>query len=383
MHKLGKTLLFLVGILVGVGMVIGDVSAAEIDSRNNATVGQTELGQELVWSEAGITLSYPDSWQLIGDENFDFVLLGPSDDATGGFTIIALQQNDLTATLQEDMEAIAGDDADGLIEITLGDTEAWRFDTVDEAQHTVLIGFSPAPGRIAVLFMSAPVQDWEASEAIFDGVLDAIEIVPLELDHEMLNEQLQENFVENGELVIGDADAPVLVVEFLDYSCPHCSDYRHSINRLIQDYVVTGRARLNLGILTFVGEEFSVTAANAQFCGAELGIGWDIHELLFEEYEEFGAQEAYTTEHILGALEEAELDVDLDAFETCFTEQTFEDNLDATSSWAGELGVSGTPSVLFGTSEDDLAFITNDAGENITRTVLLFTYEYIDELTAE
>jgi protein-disulfide isomerase len=376
-----------IGVVVMMSMVAGyqGVYAEEATGQNiHPIVGQTELGQVLNWSEAGITIPYPSDWQLIGDENFDFVILGPTAENTGAFTIIALQQNAMFAsTLREDMEDIAGGDDADLVEISFGDVEAWRFDTEDETQHTVLVGFSPAPNRVAVLFLSAPLAAWDETGLIFDDILSAIEVEPLELDHETFNEQLQQSFADDGNLVIGDPDAPVLIVEFLDYSCPHCADYRHTVNRLIQDYVMTGRARLNLGLLTFVGQEFSVTAANAQFCGAELGIGWDVHELLFNEYEELGAAEAYTNDHILGALAESELDVDMDAFETCLTEASFDEVLETSATWATELEVGGTPSMLFGTSEDDLAFMTNDAGEIITRTLLLFTYEHIDQLTAE
>jgi protein-disulfide isomerase len=385
MFKLRSITPLLIAAVVVISAVSGyrGASAGERSGQDNHDiVGQTELGQVLDWAEAGITIPYPSDWQLIGDENFDFVLLGPSAEGTSAFTIIALQQSDLFSSLREDMEEIAGG-SDDLVELSFGDVEALRFDTEDETQHSILVGFSPAPDRIAVLFFSAPIATWDETGLVFDDVLAAIEVVPLELDHETFNEQLQQSFVDDGTLIIGDPDAPVLIVEFLDYSCPHCSSYRHSVNRLIQDYVMTGRVRLNLSLLTFVGHEFSVTAANAQYCGAELGIGWDVHEFLFNEYDELGAQEAYTNEHLLEALSEAELDVDMDAFETCLTEASFDDVLDNSATWATELGVSGTPSMLFGANEDDLGFMTNDTGETITRTILLFTYDYIDGLTTE
>lgn len=374
--------LFIATLLVVSGVASYQGVSAEEPAVQENFVGQTDLGQVLNWAEAGITIPYPNDWQLIGDENFDFVLLGPTPDDIDGYMFIGLQQNDLIASLQEDMEGVVGG-SDDLVEMSFGDVQAFRFDSVDEVQHTILVGFSPAPDRITVLILSAPVATWDETGPIFEDILSSIEVDPLELDHETLNEQLQQSFVDNGTLEIGDPDAPVLVVEFLDYSCPHCSHYRHAVNRLIQDYVMTGRARLNLGILTFVGQEFSVIAANAQYCGAELGIGWDIHELLFSEYDLLGAQAAYTNEHILEAVSAAELDVDMDVFETCLTDAAFDEVVENNSTWATELEVSGTPSMLFGTSEDDLAFMTTDSDEIITRTILLFTYEHIDELAPE
>lgn len=49
---------------------------------------------------------------------------------------------------------------------------------------------------------------------------------------------------EDGAYVIGNPDAPITVVEFADFLCPHCQEYNEVIDRVIEEHVVTGNAKL-------------------------------------------------------------------------------------------------------------------------------------------
>jgi protein-disulfide isomerase len=50
--------------------------------------------------------------------------------------------------------------------------------------------------------------------------------------------------VENGMLTIGNADAPVTILEFSSLSCPHCASFhKNTLGALKKDYVDTGKVK--------------------------------------------------------------------------------------------------------------------------------------------
>lgn len=55
---------------------------------------------------------------------------------------------------------------------------------------------------------------------------------------------------------LGAADAPVTMVEFADLQCPFCAEYHRSVfPTLLKRYVRTGKVRLELRLLRFLGPD--------------------------------------------------------------------------------------------------------------------------------
>ncbi len=79
---------------------------------------------------------------------------------------------------------------------------------------------------------------------------------------------------------LGRPDAPVRMVEFVDLQCPFCAQYsRDVLPELVRRYVRTGKVRMELRPLTFIGPE-SLTAAKAAAAGARRA-GWQFSEIFF------------------------------------------------------------------------------------------------------
>ncbi len=63
-------------------------------------------------------------------------------------------------------------------------------------------------------------------------------------------------------LTLGRADAPVLIEEFVDVQCPFCAQYAQTVfPSLVERYVKTGRARVQLHLLTDLGADSARGAA--------------------------------------------------------------------------------------------------------------------------
>src|SRR5262249_29112932 len=85
----------------------------------------------------------------------------------------------------------------------------------------------------------------------------------------------------DGAPILGDPKAKITILEFADFSCPHCLEYHPTIEQIIDSFVVTGQARFMFRPMTFVGGPYSETAALAALCAGKQGNFWDMESALF------------------------------------------------------------------------------------------------------
>ena len=96
---------------------------------------------------------------------------------------------------------------------------------------------------------------------------------------------------------IGNPEARVTVVEYSDFSCPHCNDLSPAIERLIQEYVREGDVRVIYKPVVFVYPERSVPAGlAAAVCAAEQDKFWEMHDAIWEISSSVVGADAYTQE---------------------------------------------------------------------------------------
>jgi protein-disulfide isomerase len=142
---------------------------------------------------------------------------------------------------------------------------------------------------------------------------------------------------------LGDPNAPVLIEIYEDFQCPGCQAFTQSIEPQVVDaYVATGQARLVYRHYPIIGPE-SLQAAHASMCAEEQGRFWDYHDLLFANQQ--GENQGAFADRRLVAFAEA-LGLDMEAFETCFDDQRYEDQINADYAAGREVGVTATPSVF-------------------------------------
>jgi protein-disulfide isomerase len=82
-------------------------------------------------------------------------------------------------------------------------------------------------------------------------------------------------------IYLGNAAAPVRVVEFADLQCPFCREYSLQVlPRIVQDYVRSGKVRIEFRNLSFLGKD-SVTAGRAASAAAEQNRLWNFVDVFY------------------------------------------------------------------------------------------------------
>jgi protein-disulfide isomerase len=143
---------------------------------------------------------------------------------------------------------------------------------------------------------------------------------------------------------IGPMEAPVVIMEFADFLCPHCRNFNAMTGRLLrQNHTGPG------GPLRWVSYEFplwpeSVLPALAVRCAEEQGKYWEMHDLLFARVDSW-RDESSPARKFAGYARD--LGLDGRSFETCLDEQRYIGELMASRKYGEQLGVSGTPTLFF------------------------------------
>ena len=152
-----------------------------------------------------------------------------------------------------------------------------------------------------------------------------------------------------GDHVLGEADAPLLVVEYASVVCPHCAHFHESVYPMIHDeFIATGQVR-------FVMREMITSPPQLGFAGYMLAAcsgesrWFDTVDLLFAEQQAIfeaaqspdGALPVY--ERIAGAV-----GVSPEAFQACLGDESVYRAIETAHLQAAEDGVASTPSFFIG-----------------------------------
>jgi protein-disulfide isomerase len=140
--------------------------------------------------------------------------------------------------------------------------------------------------------------------------------------------------------VLGRPDAPVTIVEYIDYKCPICADASETrVPELIEKYVRTGQVKLELRPIAFLGPDSERGALGGE-AAAEQDRMWHFTELLLRNQGP-ETEEWITDEVVLGAAEAAGLETG--SFEEAFRGDAVVDRYVRAREQAGQDSVTGTP----------------------------------------
>jgi len=88
-------------------------------------------------------------------------------------------------------------------------------------------------------------------------------------------------------MIIGNPDAPVTVVEYASFTCPHCRDWHESVFlKLKQNYIDTGKVKFEMREVYF--DRFGLWAGMLARCGGDMRY-FGIVDILFKTQKEWAA----------------------------------------------------------------------------------------------
>jgi len=143
--------------------------------------------------------------------------------------------------------------------------------------------------------------------------------------------------------VLGSADAPVAIVEYLDFQCPFCQRAAEQVMSAIEEtFIASNTASLEIRPIAILGDE-SVQAAAAAECANEQGQFWAYHDILYANQ---GAERggAFSDDRLKEFAEA--LNLDTAAFNSCLDSGRYTQQVVDDTSTALDSGVSVTPTVL-------------------------------------
>src|SRR6478609_7059566 len=130
-----------------------------------------------------------------------------------------------------------------------------------------------------------------------------------------------------------NVQAPIKIVEFLDYQCPFCAKAEPELRKLLHIY--DGRVQLIVKHDPLPIHPDSMLAHEAALAAANQGKFWEMHDLLFANPRKVGIRD------LLGYA--AQLQLDLAAFEQDLKTHRYHEQVLRDMALAQALGVSGTP----------------------------------------
>ena len=145
---------------------------------------------------------------------------------------------------------------------------------------------------------------------------------------------------------LGQATAPVVLVEFTDFQCPYCKRAHDGVLAgLKKKYVDAGKVRMVSRNLPLPFHPNAEPAAIAALCAGEQGQFWAMRDRLFEN------TEALSRQDFLKAAEELKLDIQ--AFTACLDTKHPGPRIASDKQDAAAAGITGTPSFVIGRAAGD------------------------------
>lgn len=85
------------------------------------------------------------------------------------------------------------------------------------------------------------------------------------------------------DVILGNSNAPVTLIEYGDFQCPFCAKFHSEVSPgLREEYIKTGKVRMVFRNFQFLGPE-SVAAAEAAECAKDQENFWAFHDAIYNE----------------------------------------------------------------------------------------------------
>ncbi|HVU11522.1 MAG TPA: thioredoxin domain-containing protein [Phototrophicaceae bacterium] len=155
----------------------------------------------------------------------------------------------------------------------------------------------------------------------------------------------------DGGFVLGNPNAPITLVEFADFDCPHCQEYHPTITEYLNNYVVTGKAKFEYRVFPTAGGQLTYYTGQLLECAEDQKAGnfWKGYNLMFD----YAFSGRYTQD--VGRLLANDEGLDYSKLLSCASTAT---QVQTDINLGQQLGVTGTPAVMVRYGDGTPQFIT-------------------------
>lgn len=139
----------------------------------------------------------------------------------------------------------------------------------------------------------------------------------------------------------GDADAPIVLVEFSDFQCSFCASFFRETLPVLEEYIESGELKIVYRDFPLQSiHPHAQIAAEAAACANEQGKFWEYHDLLFIN------QPSIPTAPL--SQWATDLGLDTAAFDSCLASGKYREEVQADLAAGLAAGVTSTPSFFLG-----------------------------------
>ena len=161
--------------------------------------------------------------------------------------------------------------------------------------------------------------------------------------------------VSSTNLYIGEPDAKVSIIEYVDYKCPNCNRFHRDTGKELENkYVNSGEAKFEIRLIALLGPD-SGRSAQSAYCANDQGIFVEFHNALLDyiwenHYKNGDYSDEFKdilTEDVLVSVAEP-LGLDASEFRECIKANKHESQVEKNAERARNDEVLGTPGFKIG-----------------------------------
>ncbi len=153
--------------------------------------------------------------------------------------------------------------------------------------------------------------------------------------------------------LLGNADAPVQVIEYADFECPVCAYFATITEPDIRKRLVeTGQISLRYMNYHIPSHPNTWAASQAAACANEQGKFWEMHDAIYNAQDKWAGTATRKPKGVLKDLAE-QVGLNTSQWETCFDTQKYQPQLLASQQDAERRQVRGTPTFIIGSKMID------------------------------
>ena len=171
--------------------------------------------------------------------------------------------------------------------------------------------------------------------------------------------------INDGSPIMGNADAPITILEWGDYQCTFCYKFhQNTLNVIHEDFIKTGKVKLVFKDFPLNGPD-SILAAEASYCAHDQKKYWQYHDELYQNWG--GERTGWITKESLEKFANS-INLNLKDFNTCMDEHKYQNKVISLYEFGKEIGIDATPSFLIFNDEKIIKIRGNQPLEVFLKT---------------